>query len=269
MRKVIKMRNYDNYVLSLSKISKILNKQLNGKYTKSKLKTNKPITNTVERKKEKFNNKSISLETGPRQSVLITSLPNQNKAKMNRFSSVDIEDIINVVPPLIFDKKYPDNHNSTIENSYNNSPNLKRRQKFLEIYRSSLDKENTMNKLKKKKDLPLEKYQENLVNAVSEEIDQEQLVSLIAKFGEIRCLNNESKSDIPSNRYFYDKLVSLIRTEFDYMDEEEDMSNKKQSKKDDHEIKYKYKKKVKIEKNMERLKYIIPKFLFDKLNKNI
>jgi hypothetical protein len=270
MRKVIKMRNYDNYVLSLSKTSKILNRQLNGKHTKSSFKSNNPVNNIVDRKKENFNNKSISLESGPRQSLLITSLPYPNKAQMkNRFSSVDFDKTLNVVPPIIFDKKNHDNNELTYENSGNISPNIKRKQKFLEIYRSSLNKEDTMNKLKKKKNLPLEKYQENLVNAVSEEIDREKLVSLIAKFGEIRCLDNERKSDLPSNRYFYDKLVNLIRTEFDYFDEDEESSNKKHTKKKDNEIKYKYKKKVKIEKNMERLKYIIPKFLYDKFNKNI
>ena len=264
MRKVIKMRMYDNTVMSMSRISKILNKQLNGR---TKLNLSNSLSKDTEKKKNNHKKKSISQEAIPRESFLITSLPLNNKLPlMNRFSLIANQDKIDEIPPLYFNQKQINENNVKASKL---SPTVKRKQKFLEIYKTSLEKEDFINRLKKKKDIPLHKYQENLMNAVYQELDQEDLVSLITKFNEIRTLDEECKIEYSSNKNFYDKLVNVIRNELDYIYNEDDKPNKKEKEKKE-EIKYKYKKnKRKVEKNMEKLKNIIPKFLYDKLNNNI
>ena len=248
--KLYKLKEYDKEVISLSKIHKILRGNSNKSPKNYKLKNSKKLDLFEDDRR----NLTKTSEAIVLNSLFLTNVKESGrkvsnlKTEINKDNSNDVEE----------DKKVQ------LIGSAKLNPISRSRLKFLEIYKTSVEKEKLIRKIKKNKTISLEKYQQNLVNIISDTIPQAALYDLVNKLNEIVYISQSKNNDNKSNEMYYPLLINLMKKELKLDDYQSDENLLNQEKKF-NEIKHKYIKKEKYEKKMELMKTILPSYLYDKL----
>jgi len=241
--KIHKLKVYDNNVFSLDKAQRILKSpRLPNIIKQSKNDSPRYSPSPV----------TVTKRLSPKESseVFLTDIlsgSSYNNIKTNRKGSIDIlprseNGVSKGIGKRILDKD---------------------QKRFLEIYRTSPDREEMKKKLKQDKDIPLEEYQNTLVNAMVDELAPESVIDMIYKFNDIRDLASSNEGKSTNHENYLIKKFKLLKD-----DVENHLQGRKVSRNEEEiDVKrfFKYKKKIIKDENNEKMRKCLPKSLIEKL----